>query len=282
MRRHTRNIIIFVLVTVVCGFAGNAINRLYGAEKPMESLGVLVWLISPMLAGLLLRALGGDGWSNFGFGLKIKNGWRWYLAALLIPLLLSLSLFILSGFSGLADPSAFFSNWRGTFLPLVAVSFSGNILKNFFEEFAWRGYLAERLNQSRPNALWNALITGLVWASWHIPYYLYFLDAAILRSQTALSVPILIGMSFLLLPFQALLYNELRLVSGSVWPAWLLHTVANALSFALLTGGFVQVSNRFLHVLTTPGTEGILYALLSGLIGWTLHHWREKRDGSST
>jgi membrane protease YdiL (CAAX protease family) len=148
------------------------------------------------------------------------------------------------------------------------------MVKNIFEEFAWRGYLASRLEHTPAGTRLKALITGWVWAGWHIPYYLYFLDRSALQSQTALSMPALIGLAFLIMPGQALLYNELRLISGSVWPAWLMHNAANALSFALVTGGSVAVSNRFVHVLLTPGTEGILYSLLAGLLGWYLHRRR--------
>jgi hypothetical protein len=68
--------------------------------------------------------------------------------------------------------------------------------------------------------------------------------------------------SFYFLPFQAFAYGELRLVSKSVWPAWLLHTFANAISRALLSNGFVGFGPNFSGVLLSPGTEG-----------WSIHCW---------
>jgi membrane protease YdiL (CAAX protease family) len=150
------------------------------------------------------------------------------------------------------------------------------MVKNIFEEFAWRGYLASRLENLGSRPFFNSLITGLIWVSWHIPYYLFFLNRADLERQTTLSIPALILLGYILMSCQSLLYNELRLISGSVWPAWLLHTAANAFSFALVTGGFVAVSGKLTHLIFTPGTEGILYSILAGLVGWALHRRRMK------
>ncbi len=278
MKSSIRNIVIFALVSLTCGFVGNAVNNLYGPADSMQSLGVLIWLVSPLLANLLLRALGGDGWADLGLGLKLKTGWPWYLAALLIPVLLSCSRCCLAPCLEQTPSSAFYAGGLSAFLALLAANFTGSMLKNIFEEFAWRGYLAARLEHTPAGTRLKVLITGWVWAGWHIPYYLYFLSPDVLRSQTALGVQALIALAFLILPCQAFLYNELRLISGSVWPAWLLHTAANALSFSLVTGGSLAVTNRLTHVLLTPGTEGILYSLLAGLLGWYLHHRRSLLD----
>lgn len=45
--------IIFALVSLTCGFVGNAVNNLYGPTDSTQSLGALIWLVSPLLAGLL-------------------------------------------------------------------------------------------------------------------------------------------------------------------------------------------------------------------------------------
>ena len=272
MKRTKRNLIIFIVVSLTFGFLGSAVNRLSGQADSMESLGVLIWLVAPLAANLLLRSLGGDGWSDFGLRPRFKSAWRWYILALLAPALVSLILVGVSAGLGSLNTSIGIQ----TFLSLFVISFSGNMLKNIFEEFAWRGYLAPQLAKLGKSVVLNAIVTGVVWAAWHIPYYYFFLGKDVLRSQTALSIPVLILLAVFMLPFQSLLYNELRLISQSVWPAWLLHTVSNAFSFAIVGGGFVAVSDSRLHVLFTPGTEGILYALLCGLIGWWLYLQRIK------
>jgi membrane protease YdiL (CAAX protease family) len=274
MKRTKRNLIIFILVSLTFGFLGSAVNRLTGQADSMESLGVLIWLVAPLAANLLLRALGGDGWADFGLRPRFKSAWRWYVVALLVPALVSLILVGVSAGLDSLNPSSLKKGSLQTFLSLLVVSFGGSMVKNIFEEFAWRGYLAPQLAKLSKRVILNAIITGVVWAAWHIPYYYFFLSQDVLRSQTALSIPVLILIGIFMLPFQSLLYNELRLISQSVWPAWLMHTVSNAFSFAIVGGGFVAVSDSPLHVLFTPGTEGILYALLYGLAGWWLYQQR--------
>ncbi|NTV37459.1 MAG: CPBP family intramembrane metalloprotease [Anaerolineaceae bacterium] len=274
MNKTIRNIIIFAVVTVGGGFLGYAINTQYQPQDPMQSLGVLIWLASPLAANLLLRALGGDGWKDFGIRLNLRSGWRWYLAALLIVPAITLVTLGSSLLFGSATISGFDAKGMGAFLALLGAGFAGNMVKNIFEEFSWRGYLTPRLETLKLSPVIRSIITGVIWSCWHIPYYLYFLDRAAIQAQTSLSVPAIILFSLFLLPFQAFAYAELRLLTRSVWPGWLLHNIANSVSFALVTGGYVILAKNFASILLTPSTEGILYALLMGLIGWGLYKRR--------
>ncbi len=240
----------------------------------MQSLGVLIWLISPLAANLLLRSLGKEGWKDFGIAPNLKLGWRWYLAALLIIPVISLIMIVLGVLFGVTATPGFSTQGMSAFLSLLGVGIAGNLVKNLFEEFAWRGYLTPRLEALNTNPFIISIVTGVIWASWHISYYLYFLSPAVLKEQTSLSVPTLILTSFFLLPLQSFVYGELRLISKSVWTTWLLHNIANGIAFALATGGFVMLSGNFSSILFTPSTEGIVYSLLMGLVGWGLYRYR--------
>lgn len=269
-----RNLIIFTAVSLGSGFVGIAVDRMNPPADPMQGLGALIWLVSPLLAGLLLRAFGGDGWQDAGFKLNLKTGWRWYLAALLIIPLVTLLVLVPAAVAGAVDLSGLVNQGLGAFLSLAGVTFGGVMVKNIFEEFAWRGYLTPRFDALRLHPLVNATLTGFIWAGWHVPYYLYFLDKETLAAHTPLSTPVFILSAFLVLPFHALAYGELRLLSGSVWPAWLLHNVANAVSLSLVAGGFMVLDRNFAGVLLSPGTEGILFSLLMGVIGFVLYRLR--------
>ena len=274
MNKSIRNIIIFGGVTLGCGFLGSAINSLYQPQDPMQSLGVLIWLISPLAANLLLRWLGKEGWKDFGISPNLKSGWRWYLGAILITPLISLILIGLGVLFGSTVTAGFSTQGLSAFLSLLGVGIMGNLVKNLFEEFAWRGYLTPRLEALHANPFVSSIVTGVIWTSWHIPYYLYFLSQTARQNQTSLSVPVLILLAFIMLPMEAFAYGELRLLSKSVWPGWLMHTLANAFSFTLVTGGFVVLSKNFSSILLSPGTEGVGYSILMGLIGWALHQYR--------
>ena len=54
-----------------------------------------------------------------------------------------------------------------------------------------------------------------------------------------------------------------------------MHTVANALSFALLSPGFVTVSGP-LGAILSPGTEGLAHAILFALVGLGLYRYRTR------
>jgi membrane protease YdiL (CAAX protease family) len=52
-------------------------------------------------------------------------------------------------------------------VPLFIQSF---LLSGLGEEFGWRGYALPRL-QARWNALTSSIILGVIWATWHIPFF---------------------------------------------------------------------------------------------------------------
>ena len=271
MSRTRRNLIIFIGITLSCGFAGSAVNNLYHPEDPMKSPGMLIWLVTPVAANFLLRALGKDGWENLGAGLKLRSGWRYYLLALLVSTFIILLLVGINALLGSLDAAVFTSGGMQALLSLMALNFAGNMVRNIFEELTWRGYMVPQLAELQHKPLLNATINGVVGAGWHIPYYYFFLGTDVLRSQTALSIPALIVMDMFIMPLQALLYSQTRLASGSIWTTWLMRTLANALGFAIVAGGFVTVSADPLNLIFTPGTEGILYSLLCGLAGWLIY-----------
>jgi membrane protease YdiL (CAAX protease family) len=109
-------------------------------------------------------------------------------------------------------------------LALFGAAFGASMVKNIFEEFAWRGYLTPRFAELGLSRLSNHLLTGLIWGAWHIPYWVFFLNRAELRSQTPLGLGMFVPLALAMLLLQAITYEELRLRSGSTWPAWLLHT----------------------------------------------------------
>lgn len=282
MSKSIRNLVIFTVVAWGSGFLGIAIDRLDPPQNPMEGLGALIWLISPLAANLLLRSLGGDGWKDFGFKLNFRESWIWYLVALLIVPLITIITLGLGVFFGAVSLTGFAQKGFYAFLPLMFTVFMTVMVKNIFEEFAWRGYLTPRFEAIKMHPFVNSILTGFIWAGWHVPYYLYFLDRAVFREHTSLSVPAFILLAFLLLPFHALAYGELRLLSKSIWTVWLLHTVANTISLSLISQGFVTLKTDFTGVLLSPGTEGIVHSLLMGLIGFAMYQYRMRKSNRSS
>jgi membrane protease YdiL (CAAX protease family) len=98
-----------------------------------------------------------------GLGELLAQGgrWRfglgWYAIALFLgPLIALLALLIARALGGHAPASAAPVQFL---IPIAAVG----------EEFGWRGYALPRLQRRMP-PLAAALLIGIIWAAWHLPY----------------------------------------------------------------------------------------------------------------
>ena len=277
MNKIIRNLVIFSFFTVGGGWLGIWLNNVTSnTMPPMQSLGALVWLASPALSGFLLRALGGDGWKDSGFGLNLISGWKWYLVAILVYPLITLMVFGLASLFGFISADGFAAQGIGAYLSVVGVMFVGSLMKNFFEEFAWRSYLTPRLDAAKVHPILNHLITGVLWWSWHLPYYYYFLDRAVLESALTTSIPVFLAIGLFVMFPTAILFGELRLISKSTWTVFLLHNIINAVSMPLIINGFIKV-NGVGGTIVTPTNEGILTSLLMGAAGLFLYQQRMKQ-----
>jgi len=274
MNKSIRNIIIFSVITVSGGWLGIWLNNITGnTAPPLQSLGALVWLTTPALSGFLLRALGGDGWQDAGFGLNLLSGWKWYLVALLVYPLTSLLTFAMAALFGIVSTDGFAAQGLSAYLSAVGVLFVGSLMKNFFEEFAWRSYLTPRLEAAEIRPMVNHILVGILWMSWHLPYYYYYLDRATLESAITTSIPVFIFLGYLVIIPTSFLFGELRLLSKSTWTVFLLHQVINALSMPLLINGFIEV-NGPLAPIFTPTNEGVIVSLWFGAVGLILMKYR--------
>ena len=282
MNKTIRNIIIVALFTAGGGWLGIWLNNLTGnAQPPMESLGVLVWLTSPALAGILLRAFGGDGWKDSGFGLNLRSGWIWYIVAILVYPLAALLTFGLALAFKSINADGFAAQGFGAYASIVGVMFIGSLMKNIFEEFAWRGYLTPRLDAAKVHPLLNHFIVSVLWWSWHLPYYYYFLDRTQLTTYLGnTSLTIFLVLALIDMFPTAILFGELRLLSKSVWTVFILHELINALSMPLILNGFIKL-NGTLGIIFSPTNDGILTSILLGVAGLMLYQYRMKQQSIS-
>ncbi len=277
MIKTIRNTIIVALFTVGGGWLGVWLNDITGnTQPPMQSLGVLIWLTSPASAGLFLRAFGGDGWKDSGFGLNLLSGWKWYLVAILVYPLASLLTFGLAVVFKAISADGFATQGFGAYLSAASVMLVGSLMKNIFEEFAWRGYLTPRLDAAKVHPILNHLIVGILWWSWHLPYYYYFLDKAMLQSYLTVSLPVFLVIGLFVMFPTAILFGELRLLSKSVWPVFILHCVINGVSTPLILNGFIKL-NGWMGVVFAPSNEGIVTSILFGIAGLMLYQYRTKK-----
>ena len=187
----------------------------------------LMW--SPAAAAILASLLTGRRLSEIG--------WRWSsryaLAAYAIPVLYGLAAYGAVWALGLgAFPNRSFvdklirsgETWGATIgryvLVRATLGVALSLVTALGEEIGWRGFLvpelARRLSFSRV-----ALVSGAIWAFWHYPVLLfanYHGQTPAWYSLTCFTVLVL-GIAFV--------FAWIRLASGSVWPAAILHASHN-------------------------------------------------------
>jgi membrane protease YdiL (CAAX protease family) len=272
-----RNVAIFIIVTVAIGWLALGVNTVTESPSPEESLGMLIWLVVPLAVSLLLRAFAGDGWRDLGIKPAFKSNLQWYALSILVYPVCIVLILAIGGVLGVISFPGFSSDGVGLFLQLVGVGLVTNLIKNIFEEFAWRGYLTPKLKLLGVPDLANHAIVGVVWALWHLPYWIGLLEPTTLQSHTGLSLPVFILLGVVGLITSAVLFGELKLVTGSIWPPMLLHTVLNALTLPLLAEGFIAFEGA--EALFTPGVGGILGTVLITLVGLWVYRSRVKGAG---
>ena len=273
-RRTIRNLAIFIIVVLAIGWIGRGLDVLMHNPNS-EGLGILLWLIMPFGVSLLLRTFAGDGWKDFGIKPYFKGNASWYVIALLVYPVLTTLVLILGNALGLIT----FPNFSLNSIELILHAFMLGILpqfiKNIFEETAWRGYLAPKVYSLGLNDYVGHLIVGLVWGAWHIPYYLFFLDQAVLQNFTTLNLGAFIPLSIVTMISWAMVYGEIRLVTNSIWPAVLMHMVEDAFLNQLFTEHHIQI---------LPGTDwlvspvnGLISILCFVVLGVGLNKWRKRK-----
>jgi membrane protease YdiL (CAAX protease family) len=273
-----RNLIIFSVIIIISGWLYNGLNQVIPSPNPQQSLGLLLWILTPPVTVLLLRGLGKDGWADFGLGLKLKDNLGWYALALLVYPLGAVIVLGLGALFGQVSLTGLASQGTGALMQLVGFGFVGSIIKNIAEEFAWRGYLTPRFKAVGLPDLANHLLTGLIWGLWHIPYWLYLLGPETIKSVTSINMFWFILLALAGIFPTALVYGELRLKTGSVWPAWLAHNMVNALGAQLILAGFIKLNNQSAEVLFDPSPGGLLMIILFWLLGLWMMQQKTNRQ----
>jgi membrane protease YdiL (CAAX protease family) len=279
-KRTKRNLIIFAVSVLGLAALAGFIEPLTvptGAESSTSGLGKLLWIVAPLAVMLLLRIFGGDGWGDFGLRPNFKgNGFWWLVSVLVFPGVITIAVLIGALFGGLELKVNMFSAFAAALLP----GFLSAMIKNIFEESAWRGYLAPKVYSLKMNMWLSHAIVGVVWGAWHLPFVFVFWTY-LTPNMLWYFIPLLFVGTF----SQSVVYGEIRLATDSVLPAWVMHTIGNAFGNAILLSGFIQlVPGR--ESLVSPGADGVVSIVLMFAVGYWLHQRRraglESRHQSET
>lgn len=268
MKKNKRDLIIFITVTLASGWLGVLLDMILSDQPEGNTLGMGLWLVLPLLTALILSIVSRD-WKDAGLTPRFKGNIKWYLLSLAIFPGITVIILLLAKVFGAVDLSKIEIN---KILPVIVGSLIINFVKNIFEEFAWRGYLTPKLIKLTRNDWLIYLISGLVWAMWHVPYYLVFIDGSFFESLSISRVAFIFIATFAMLCWNTL-YVEMFRRTKSVWPCALMHAAEDAVpAFLLLGGYYVFTSNKATWIFDPH--IGILAALMPLAIGLLLRHLR--------
>ena len=278
-----RNVIIFAFFSTLCGWIGYVVDKVtgqahyenIGTEIGSGSLGMLIWLVTPLICTIFLRSFGGYGWKEAGFSINFKNNKKLYLVSFLVyPLVTIIVIFLGLMTQGIrvTDVKVEFTVYLGILLTQIGTQF----IKNIFEESVWRAYLTNQLIELKLPDLKLYLLVGFIWWIWHLPYIMKFLSER--EIQNTLPVGrftfFLIGM--ITVACWTVMYTEIFRITKSVWPLVIMRTMEDAVINPLLLLGFVSVEKNqaFLFSLSV----GMIPTVLYFTVGLAIRKWRKKLE----
>ena len=217
----------------------------------------LMW--TPAVAGIITtliyqRSLRGIGW---GFG-KLK----YYVIAYFLPIIYAAVAYGVVWLLGLGDvaPGRLGENWILKILSSLTAGILLSALLAVGEEIGWRGVLVPQMARLTTFTR-TALITGIIWGIWHVPMIIgggYSSGAPTWWAITCFMV-LIVGMSFA--------FAWLRLASGTIWPAVLMHAVHNTFIQSILDK--ITVKSDMTDYFTTEfGLALAIMGVIVGIIFW--------------
>jgi membrane protease YdiL (CAAX protease family) len=203
-----------------------------------ESIGktsglVLALMYIPAVASIVARLTFRDAFDDVSFRFGGSEGIRAMALAWTYPAAVGFLAYGTAWASGLATfrlplppeshlyTNSATANLLTSFLLTATLGTAVSGLSAFGEELGWRGYMLTRLivaGVPKP-----VLVSGLIWALWHVPLILSGQYAAGLQPQFSAMLFVVGTLA------DAYLAAYVRLRSGSVWPAVMYHGAWNAI-----------------------------------------------------
>ena len=175
-------LIFFLLSYIIFWGGGYLLFQLFGDMSLLINvtsfMGIIYFIIAlipafgPFIAALIVTGIfeRKNGLKQFSRRLvKFKVKIHWYVIAVMIPVLTYLILKIIRYIIDLPSQAPFMerSVWNLGLLLSLNIAFSG-----IAEEPGWRNYAVPKLNKIF-NPLITSILVGILWACWHLTFYIY-------------------------------------------------------------------------------------------------------------
>src|SRR5918997_518149 len=213
-RRARRGLTIYFAIVVLLSAA---IEGFIILNPHLDGLIAGLMLV-PALASVAARLVLREGFSDVSFRFGGRRGWSALLQAMIFPVVVGFVPYGIAGTTGLA---------RLDLQPVggLIVPFAVGVVVSLFlvsgEEIGWRGYMLTRLIDAgvpRP-----VLASGVIWGLWHVPLVLAGVYAAGPSPVLSAALIMVAITSF------GYVIARVRLETGSVWPAVVLHAAWNSI-----------------------------------------------------
>ncbi|MFW5435383.1 type II CAAX prenyl endopeptidase Rce1 family protein [Paenibacillus apiarius] len=194
----------------------------------IPNISSFAYMLTPAIAAMLMMLIvTRDGWKRAGWatlGLH-RLGLRMWAASLIIPVAIIVLSYVMAWAASLLTlhvPRDFRGYPWSSFPIVIVITFLMNVLTSSLgEELGWRGYwlplLASACGERRA-----LLISGFIHGVWHVPMILIAGNYHAEQNPVLACVCIVVS-TLCLGPF----IGYVRLRTGSVWPASILHTAHN-------------------------------------------------------
>ena len=148
----------------------------YGWKNDNPWFGVItsVSMFFPAAANIITRLITKEGFSKSLLRIRLKGNMRYFVIALLLPVVCSVitavimaAVLLPSGSLGNMVTKMDYGKLAATVLYVITMSIVF-MLFGFGEEFGWRGYLTPKLEKLMP-APAAIIVSGIIWGLWHAP-----------------------------------------------------------------------------------------------------------------
>ena len=188
------------------------------AQTTTSLLWVSPLMLVPTVASIIARLVQREGFAELRFRRGHGVG-RAVAVAVGLPFVVGVLAYGTAWLTGLVGLQVL---PLGMWAVLVVLMLLLNLVVSTGEELGWRGYMLPRMVDAGVPA--PLLVSSLVWGLWHVPLFLwgdYVQDGPDPVVVTALLMGTTTALGYIL--------GRLRMDTGNVWPAVLLHVVWNTI-----------------------------------------------------